>query len=366
MKEKSNQGFYVYALQDNQGRAFYIGKGSNGRIDEHFQESRADRNPHKWNKIQKLLRNGTTRDEMKRKIFEGLAEDKALDLERRIIQEVGLENLTNLVEGGSQPPRNSKITSQEAAWIKYLSLNSNFGHAALCDKYGDAFSSTIKQHMFYNIGSDTVWSHVDPEKPPFWDQSAEIQFESDMNARFEALVQWKLTDKSAREAADEFDLNAHQVHHAWYNNNYNLRTRFEREFPNHEAEEREKQRLDQQMRFEAIKRWRLGDQTAEEVAQDFDFTGTQMFCMWVDDSFGIKSLFHERFPDYKDRNKRELEQKIEKRYQAMCEWRLTDSTAEEAAAAIGLDRRKVSAVWHNDSWGLKTRFEEEFPNHGAA
>lgn len=90
--------YYVYALLDPRKKGnfqyddlffddkpFYIGKGKNKRINDHFSESqlKRDTNKFKVNTILKIRECGL--EPIKIKIYENLSEEKSLELENHII-----------------------------------------------------------------------------------------------------------------------------------------------------------------------------------------------------------------------------------------------------------------------------------------
>lgn len=103
--------FYVYALLDPRKSGefiydyisfkyepFYIGKGCGKRAEQHIKLSYKNKNQHKDNKIRKILKNDLT--PLVVKIKENLSEADAYKLEKEIIKIIGLNNLTNITEGG--------------------------------------------------------------------------------------------------------------------------------------------------------------------------------------------------------------------------------------------------------------------------
>lgn len=92
---------YVYAHYTLDGRLFYIGKGTGGRA----WETR-NRNRH-W-------RNTVAKHGLEVRIIEDhLTEQQALDKERQLIAEVGLDHLTNIRPGGEG------FTSEESRQLQH-------------------------------------------------------------------------------------------------------------------------------------------------------------------------------------------------------------------------------------------------------
>jgi len=224
------KSYYVYGLFEglkNQilDNCFYIGKGVKDRMNRHFMDCYLDEekshNPYKVRKIKKL------KEEKKslyaRKIFSNLSEIEALRKEEILINQIGLNNLTNLTNGGSQPPTfsgekhplynsgkdspmygkthtkstkekmsnalsgenhpfygvefseehkknisksnrgekgsNSKLSRKQAKEIKYLSLYSDKTQTEIGDEYN------IDQTMVSNIKNEKQWRHIDPQEP---------------------------------------------------------------------------------------------------------------------------------------------------------------------------------------------------------
>lgn len=91
--------FYVYQIIDPRTNfSFYIGKGSGTRIKTHLQKRHLKLSSPKNDKIKEILQTGFK--PIFEKFEESLTEEKAFELERNLINEIGLENLTNQTEGG--------------------------------------------------------------------------------------------------------------------------------------------------------------------------------------------------------------------------------------------------------------------------
>lgn len=95
--------FYVYALYHDDGvTPFYIGKGRNRRWLQHERQCQSEKTP-KAEIIRSMLARGL--DVPKRKLAEGLTNEEAVALEKRLIAEIGRLHeggpLTNRVAGGA-------------------------------------------------------------------------------------------------------------------------------------------------------------------------------------------------------------------------------------------------------------------------
>ncbi len=98
---KSN--YIVYALLDKNSKPFYIGMGTPSRPYQHFVEAKnllhKQSNKKKIFKIRKILR--ITRKYPKIEVYcNGLSHKEACELERKLIFKIGIDNLTNLKDGG--------------------------------------------------------------------------------------------------------------------------------------------------------------------------------------------------------------------------------------------------------------------------
>ena len=81
--------FYVYFHKKPDGSVFYVGKGKNDRA-----WYKRNRNRHWWNVVNKY---GKFDVEI---VKEGLTEREAFDLEAKYVNEIGIDNLTNMTMGG--------------------------------------------------------------------------------------------------------------------------------------------------------------------------------------------------------------------------------------------------------------------------
>jgi len=111
-KEKLKKlGYYIYIYTDPRKEGefkyddiildhepFYVGKGFGGRWKVHLYEHSLKKNNHKSSKIKQILKENL--NPVVIKIYENLTEKDALIKEKEIIKKIGLNNLTNVLDGG--------------------------------------------------------------------------------------------------------------------------------------------------------------------------------------------------------------------------------------------------------------------------
>jgi len=143
--------FYVYRLLSN-GVTFYIGKGKRtetyNRINYHLNYWVHNKNKKLTNKIKKL--NGIFDIEI---VFESKNEQECLDLEKKIILEIGRKNLCNLTDGGEGVSgfNHSEETKQKISiWRKGKPLSKETCKKITQNKIGNKykiknFSSKIEE-----------------------------------------------------------------------------------------------------------------------------------------------------------------------------------------------------------------------------
>jgi hypothetical protein len=91
--------WYVYELIDpRDGQVFYVGKGKNGRINDHEAEAKSGHPSFKCNKIRSIWADGC--QVIKQKVATFWDEESAYQFEECRIAEIGLDNLTNVMAGG--------------------------------------------------------------------------------------------------------------------------------------------------------------------------------------------------------------------------------------------------------------------------
>jgi hypothetical protein len=101
--------YYVYKhIRLKDGSTFYIGKGKGDRMYS------ADRRNVYWKRI--VEKDGGFTAKL---VKENLTNDEAFDLEKKLIAEIGIDNLTNMTEGGSGGDTRKGFTEDEyKVWLE--------------------------------------------------------------------------------------------------------------------------------------------------------------------------------------------------------------------------------------------------------
>jgi len=150
--------YYIYALIDSSNsKPFYIGKGCGDRMFIHERNARNgnnDLNKHKYNKILKLISNQV---EIKYDVlFRTDNEELAYKTESTIIDEIGLENLTNIDPGGNRGYRRSKKTNEKISKSRMGIIFSDEHRKNISKvRTGTSFDSKTRKKM-----SDSQINHI--------------------------------------------------------------------------------------------------------------------------------------------------------------------------------------------------------------
>lgn len=131
--------YYVYQhtrLKD--GSIFYIGKGKGNRFNSDVRRNQY------WNSIVK--KDGGFRAEI---LKEGLSNEEACELEIQLINKIGIQNLSNLAEGGNGGNTRKGFTEEEYEnWLKNKSDAQKGKRGYWRNKKRKTHSERIKQkHM---------------------------------------------------------------------------------------------------------------------------------------------------------------------------------------------------------------------------
>jgi hypothetical protein len=161
--------FYVYILcrpdkrAPGGGRAFYVGKGSGGRIYDHEAEARKGHACYKCRVIRKVWSQGGTIQRYT--VFVTDDEQEAYDEEKRLIASYGRKNLTNGTDGGEgQTGRIGELSGKtRLTWVQVRELRRRYVEEttpmkAFAAEYGISLASVEK------IVQGEVWP--DPSYQP--------------------------------------------------------------------------------------------------------------------------------------------------------------------------------------------------------
>ena len=94
--------YYVYQLVDpRSNKPFYIGEGKENRAYSHLEFKSRCNNPHKDRKIKQIQNQGLqVKVEF---LYKNLSKEQSILLEEKIIDSIGLENLTNITKNAHPP-----------------------------------------------------------------------------------------------------------------------------------------------------------------------------------------------------------------------------------------------------------------------
>jgi len=164
--------FYVYTLIDpRNNRPFYVGKGCNGR---HLQHVKGIKNNHRYvthnpvknNVIREILDQGFC--DVDYTIVPCESEQDAFDQECQLIDQIGIENLTNMTQGGDQGPYQGKLVDQYNIYGEFIRTWNSALEAA--NFYGRDYSTTIsrscRNNQFSKRPFGYIWTYHDI-KPDF-------------------------------------------------------------------------------------------------------------------------------------------------------------------------------------------------------
>ena len=94
--------YYVYQLIDpRNNKPFYIGEGKNQRAWSHQKFTSGCNNPHKDRIIRKIQKSGL--EVIVKIIYNELTKQQSIQFEEQLIEEIGIDNLTNICKNANPP-----------------------------------------------------------------------------------------------------------------------------------------------------------------------------------------------------------------------------------------------------------------------
>jgi hypothetical protein len=113
--------YYVYALIDPRNDSvFYIGKGKKNRMHHHEKEAMRGVHSRKCDLIREIL---DQKLELKKQIVKTFVDEvEAYAFEKQLIEEIGLDRLTNVIAGGGGIPEHKIKESQPSVkdWLRAM------------------------------------------------------------------------------------------------------------------------------------------------------------------------------------------------------------------------------------------------------
>ena len=198
--------YYVYLLINPENKKpFYVGKGKRNRIKRHFNNYTSV-NRNKSEIIDKLKDNGYNFDQCSKKLVKNLENGQALELEKFLIKEIGINNLTNITSGGTKTPDlkgtnhpSTKLSKKQVEKIKWLIQNTNHPHKIIASEYN------ISKFVVDDISTGKTWSHIDGKKPDI-----KLTSEKEEKRKRAAHMKWlaENTDLYQKSIAKKYDSTA--------------------------------------------------------------------------------------------------------------------------------------------------------------
>ncbi len=136
-------GYYVYILEDDKGKPFYVGKGIHSRINQHFKKM-MDSEASKSEKVKTIEKLGSKVKKVV--LIHGLKEKESWAAESALIDYIGIDNLTNVVRGHFSK---TGIADLEELKIKYEPEDAFFKESALLININRLYKRGMPQNDIY-------------------------------------------------------------------------------------------------------------------------------------------------------------------------------------------------------------------------
>lgn len=257
--------FYVYALIDpRDNKPYYIGKGCNGRVKRHFNDSQLVVNNPKNEKIKKLQKLNLEPKRHTLKLRRNLSESEAFELEAFVIEEIGLENLTNITAGGKSSLRykSSKISELEYSWIKWIKQNTAIGAKTAFGLCSEFFDSNVTYYHFGGVWYKKRHNSIKPKKPPFFDK-IDIDEKMSIETRYKILEEWLTSWNSAKTVGKRYDIPKGTIVNWKTDDVFGLFSKFKKEYGENYLRDKKRRMLEE--RYQAYCLWRVKGFTAEQA-----------------------------------------------------------------------------------------------------
>ena len=147
------QGKYVYGCYSFDYEPFYVGKGSGNRLYKHLMKGgKKSYNPHKDNKIKKIIKEG--QHPIIIKVRDGLSENNSFELEIELIKLIGRKNekgpLTNIYDGGEGSSKSIETRKKISKTKKKQYASGEVIHPLLGTKWSEETRCKIMKSRLIN------------------------------------------------------------------------------------------------------------------------------------------------------------------------------------------------------------------------
>ena len=185
-------GKYVYEDLSFNYEPFYIGKGSNKQMYSHLKENvKNTNNLYKYNKIQKIIKE-TANNPIVVLVKNNISETEAFELEKHYINLIGRSvkkegPLTNIIEGGSAPPKFYDLPLQKQEEIRQKFSNKKYSKETIEKRVKKATGKKRTKEFCENLSKNRMGD----KNPMFGNKQSKKSRKKKSNA----LINNKFTSK---------------------------------------------------------------------------------------------------------------------------------------------------------------------------